>query len=245
MLKIEKNISLIAGCILLFWGLSPIILYSILNTGVFVLIILGALLLTFSILIEKPIYTFLCRLILLIILPFAAGGAVISILMLTNSTETAPPQDSVLVVMGAGVHNGGPSSMLKARLDKALEYLEENPDTTVVVTGGTTSAGMPSEAEIMENYLIAGGVDRKKIIFEGNAQNTKENMQYTSASLSANGVWSKNIITVTNRFHQFRTKLYGNRAGLSVYPLNCSTPLLLLPSSWVREWFAILATFLR
>ena len=40
-----------------------------------------------------------------------------------------------IVVLGAQIHENGPSVVLKYRLDKAREYLEENPDTICIVSG--------------------------------------------------------------------------------------------------------------
>lgn len=41
-----------------------------------------------------------------------------------------------IIVLGAQVRENGPSPVLKYRLDKAVEYLEENPDTICIVSGG-------------------------------------------------------------------------------------------------------------
>ena len=41
-----------------------------------------------------------------------------------------------IIVLGAMVKEDGPSSILAARLNCALRYLEENPDTIVIVSGG-------------------------------------------------------------------------------------------------------------
>ena len=44
-----------------------------------------------------------------------------------------------IIVLGAQVRKDGPSPVLKYRLDKAVEYLNENPDTVCIVSGGQGS----------------------------------------------------------------------------------------------------------
>lgn len=41
-----------------------------------------------------------------------------------------------MIVLGAQVHEDGPSVVLKYRLDAAIDYLNENPDTNCIVSGG-------------------------------------------------------------------------------------------------------------
>ena len=42
----------------------------------------------------------------------------------------------VMVIFGCQVRKDGPSILLRDRLDTALAYLEDHPDTRVVVSGG-------------------------------------------------------------------------------------------------------------
>ena len=51
-----------------------------------------------------------------------------------------------LVVLGAQVKGETVSNSLRLRLDEALDYLEENPRTRVVVTGGKGPGGGPPSA---------------------------------------------------------------------------------------------------
>ena len=64
-----------------------------------------------------------------------------------------------IIVLGAQVRKDGPSPVLKYRLDKAVEYLNENPDTVCIVSGGQGSNEPWSEAEGMARYLQEKGFD--------------------------------------------------------------------------------------
>ena len=49
-------------------------------------------------------------------------------------------EPEVMVILGCQVRQDGPSVLLRDRLDEALDYLEDHPDMTVVVSGGQGSA---------------------------------------------------------------------------------------------------------
>ncbi len=65
----------------------------------------------------------------------------------------------------------GPS--LTARLDRAVEYLEENPTVNCVVTGGMGDKDTPSEAEVMYDYLVQKGISPERIEKDASSRNTK------------------------------------------------------------------------
>lgn len=46
------------------------------------------------------------------------------------------PKVKYLIVLGAGLKGDIPSEVLKYRLNKAVEYFKENPDTIFIVSGG-------------------------------------------------------------------------------------------------------------
>lgn len=58
-----------------------------------------------------------------------------------------------IIVLGAQVRESGPSAALKYRLDEAVEYLEDNPKTICIVSGGQGANEPYSEAEGMAQYL--------------------------------------------------------------------------------------------
>lgn len=52
-----------------------------------------------------------------------------------DSVMTQDETPEFVVVLGAQVQGGGPSLTLKKRLDKTLEFMQEHPDRTVIVSG--------------------------------------------------------------------------------------------------------------
>ena len=95
----------------------------------------------------------------------AAYSAVISALMIWGMTkapekaegeavpvmsESGTAYTETVIVLGCKTINGAPSYMLQARLDKAIEYLEENPSAVCIVTGGQGDDDIEAEADTMQ-----------------------------------------------------------------------------------------------
>lgn len=116
-----------------------------------------------------------------------------------------------LLILGAQVKGDPayPSVSLKERLDESLIYLEENPNTQVVVCGGQGSDETDTEANVMENYLKNNNISEERIIKEGTSTRTKENIQ--------NAMNKKDLgksVICTSDFHQYRAILLAKRLGL-------------------------------
>ena len=128
--------------------------------------------------------------------------------------------------------------MLRYRLDAAERYLKAHPDAAAVVSGGRSPTEIYSEAEVMKNELVKRGIDASKIYLEDRSANTEENIRFSEQIISENKLPEQTAIA-TDSFHQLRAAVYANRAGLSPAPLSAKTPWGLLPSYWVREFFAL------
>ncbi|MFQ8823540.1 MAG: YdcF family protein [[Ruminococcus] lactaris] len=61
------------------------------------------------------------------------------------------------------------SNSLKKRLDKALEYAENNPNTVLVLSGGKGEGEDISEAEAMYDYLQYNGIPESGSCFWKNS----------------------------------------------------------------------------
>ena len=152
----------------------------------------------------------------------------------------------VMVILGCQLHDWGPSVMLQDRLDKALEYLEDHPDMTVVVSGGQGEDEPTSEAQGMADYLADHGFDRENIILEDRSVNTFQNLSYTARLLEESGIdVEEGVVIVSNGFHLTRAKMLAGRVGFE------NVSVLAAPSShtptrlkmYVREPLALVKSF--
>ena len=104
--------------------------------------------------------------LLAVVLIFVLGFVVLLGIVLFGSRDQLSGQPQVMVILGCKVETWGPSILLQDRLDKALDYLEDHPDLTIVVAGGQGDDEHVSEAQCMYDYLTGHGVDGGQILLE-------------------------------------------------------------------------------
>lgn len=105
---------------------------------------------------------------------------VTQILIFGRIPAAAEPSLDYVIVLGAKVKpDGSLSKTLKLRLDKALEYMKENPETMLVLSGAKGDAEPCSEADAMENYLLGQGADPDHLLKEEQSFSTVENLAYS------------------------------------------------------------------
>lgn len=142
-----------------------------------------------------------------------------------------------IIVLGAQVHDDGPSVVLKYRLDAAIDYLNENPETICIVSGGQGVNETRSEAEGMAEYLQQNGIEEDRILLEKESQNTLENIANSKAIMGEN---YNSVGIVTNNFHMFRALQLAKRQGLeNVCGIAANSTFLYLPNNMLRECLAI------
>ena len=71
-----------------------------------------------------------------------------------------------IIVLGAHVDGTRMTLALLERARRALLYLEENPGTKAVLSGGKGDGENISEAEAMYRYLTGHGINRDRLIRE-------------------------------------------------------------------------------
>ena len=155
-----------------------------------------------------------------------------------SSMQEADVPDFI-VVLGAQVQGDGPSLTLKKRLDRTLEFLQEYPDKTVIVSGGQGADEAHTEASVMAQYLLAHGAKPSQVIEEDQASNTRENLLFSAALAEARGTDTSRVLIVTSDFHMCRAKYIAKTLGMEPYGLTSSTwPWILKLNYTLREVFA-------
>ena len=179
-----------------------------------------------------------------------AGAVAFSALLgavLWGSRDQIQGEPQVMIVLGCKVEEQGPSVLLRDRLEEALDYWEEHPGLTIVVSGGQGPNEPTTEARAMADYLMEGGVAEDQILLEGDSHNTAQNLRLSMAVLEEAGAdLSGGVILVSNGFHLTRARMLAERFGLE----NVST--LAAPTShtlsrlqmYIREPIALVKSFL-
>ena len=149
------------------------------------------------------------------------------------------------MILGAGLKGDRMSLSLQQRMIKSLEYINNNPNTKIIVSGGQGADELLSEAEAMKNFLTSHGVKENKVIIEDKSTNTFENFQFTRNLLSKIDK-SENIklTIITNNFHMYRAKMLARRQGFIAYGVAAPLHPLLVPNFYLRESFALIKSYI-
>ena len=147
-----------------------------------------------------------------------------------------------VIVLGAQVHADKPSVVLKYRLDEAILYLNENPETVCIVAGGQGKNEPYSEAYGMAQYLMQNGIDKERILLEDQSKTTEENLRYSRKFLPEGA----KVGIITNDFHMFRALQIAQKQGLSdVCGIAADSTKFYLPNNMLREYFAEIKFLIR
>ena len=159
--------------------------------------------------------------------------------VLSGFRSKCPENVDYLIVLGAKTG----SVTIEARLDTAAEYLNANPETMAIVTGGQGADEEMAEGEYMRLGLIRRGIAAERIITEKRSTSTDENMLYSSRLISDTGA---DIAVVSNNYHIFRAKAIARKyfAG-EVYALPMNSNPISLPHYMLREFFTVIVDGLR
>lgn len=169
-------------------------------------------------------------------------------LVMVGAHDVIRGDPQVMIVLGCRVMPGGePSILLQDRLDTALDYLDDHPDITVVVSGGQGSNEPTSEAACMADYLEEHGVDADQILLEDESSNTKENLIYSRELLEEQGVdvGEEGVLVVSNGFHLTRSRMLAERFGYG-HVSTLAAPTSHVPSRiqmYIREPLALVKSF--
>lgn len=241
-----RRILMLASVPLFFWSAAPAFI-GICNIGVVTaagicaFVFLAALLWH---LVEEHRgvgMTLLCTAVGLVFTVGMAAFCFVSGLMLKASMTEVPEEcpDYTVVVLGCLIHDDQPSWMLTDRLERAYRVLEENPDVMCVVSGGQGDNESYTEAYVMKKYLVEKGIAPSRIVTEEASSSTEENLLFAKNAVELNGL-SKNIVIVTDRFHELRARIWAQKAGFrDIYAACCETRPYLVVGYWFREMFGL------
>lgn len=169
-------------------------------------------------------------------------GALLVFVAVSGYTNTATGTEQAVIVLGAGLRGDRPSLLLRYRLDKAYEYVCEQPEVMVITTGGQGRDETVPEGQAMRDYLIAKGLDPDRVLQETKSTSTEENFLFARQILLDHGMDADGaIVYVTNAFHCYRAGQYARRAGFAeVHALPAGISFLSVLPCYLREVLAVL-----
>ena len=147
-----------------------------------------------------------------------------------------------IVVLGAQMKKNGPSIALARRLDAAAAYMNENPDTLCVVSGGQGSNEPVSEAQGMYEYLVKKGMDPERILREDQSFSTLENLEFSRRLIPEH---VQKIGIVSSNYHVYRAAQLAKVKGFTEAEcIGAGSGMYFLPNNMLREFFCVVKDWL-
>ena len=152
-----------------------------------------------------------------------------------------------IIILGAKIRDDGTlTPILKARVDKALEFAKEQKrkngkDIIFVPSGGKGIDEIIPEAEAIKNYLIKNGEERENIIIENKSTNTVQNMRFSKNIIDEHNADGKIAFSTTN-YHVFRSGVIANNEGMDCEGMGSNTKWYFYPNALIREFVANIHT---
>lgn len=159
--------------------------------------------------------------------------------LIVTYQAAAPPPGRDVVVLGAQVYSAERMGMsLKNRVERAAEYLLENPESRCVVTGGQGGNEPCPESLTARNALVRLGIEPERIFAEDRSRNTRENLKYAMEAVREHGLDTE-VVVVSQSFHLYRAVRLAESAGFTASGLPAETDPIIYPSYYGRELLSL------
>jgi len=246
--KALKIMGIVILLLLIVWFLQPIFRYG-LNVGNYFGIVvcgMGILIILFY---KRPaaaggVKKAVMRLFTCCYILGLAWCGYLSVLMF-SAQDNPPPENTNLIILGAQVYSENSMSLsLSQRVDKAEEYLLQNPQALCIATGSQGPNEPCTEAIVQKNYLVKNGIDENRVYLEEDSANTRENLRNSLVIAKENGMTNEFAI-VTQSFHMYRAQQLARQEGIVAYSLVTETEPLLFSGYYGRELMSLTKWYLE
>ena len=160
--------------------------------------------------------------------------------IITVGLLSKPEPGDAIIVLGAKLIGSEPSTMLRLRLDEALNLYRKGYASTIIVSGAQGHDETVSEAAAMQEYLKQSGVPAENILMEDQSFNTYQNLANSKKIMRQHGL--QKAIIVSNASHIRRSLVLARELELPARaaPAPMADNLYLLVKQYVREGAAML-----
>ena len=185
---------------------------------------------------------YLCALVIAYLECILFGTVIMGII----AAKHIPRYDKDYVIIpGCQIRKDGSlTPLLRARVDKAVEFAAAQEEKTgkapaFVVSGGKGSDEIISEADAMRNYLLSRGIEGRRILTEAKSRDTEENIRF-SADLIRQEAENARIAFSTTNYHVFRTGNIAWESGIGMEGIGAGTKAYFWINAFIREYIATL-----
>lgn len=253
MQKIAKALLFLAGAVIFIIYALPLFA-AILNIGNAFGMGVGIVLILCSVFIdaiiklvksawENKVLNALVIVICVFAISFVSAFAVTMNSIVSYAKYTASDETTV-VVLGCKVRGDTPSAMLYWRSSEAAKYLENNPNSVAILSGGKGDGENISEAECMFNIITDYGISEDRLFVEDKSTSTEENMRFSKEIIDDNNL-STDIAIATSDYHEKRASMIAKKNGLNSSSIPAYGDMYSRPTFYTREVFGVWLQYLR
>lgn len=134
-----------------------------------------------------------------------------------------------------------PSRQLTERIERAISYLNSHKNAKAVCCGGCFRKGQKlSEAEVVKQFLLQGGIGESRILLEDKSTTTYENFEFALSVIESDSgktVENTKIAFLTSDYHVFRSGVIAKQMGIkNVRKVSAASESEIL-KRYLREYF--------
>ncbi|KAA0966941.1 YdcF family protein [Sporosarcina sp. ANT_H38] len=145
------------------------------------------------------------------------------------------------IILGAKVKRDALSLSLQYRLNAALEYANEHPHVTMILSGGQGPDEHISEAEAMSRFLTENGIAAERLILEDVSTSTYENILFSKEFLPTE---TTSVTIITSDYHLARARKLAASLDLESDAVSAETPKVVAAKLVLRERIALVKTYI-
>lgn len=148
-----------------------------------------------------------------------------------------------MIILGCKIGKDGMlPPLLKGRVDKAIEFRNEQLNTTgkdlvFIPSGGKGFDEVMPEAEAIKNYLLKQGIKKSHIMVEDKSKNTYENIKFSNKLIKEK---NSSVGFATTNYHVLRAGLIATSQGLKVEGIGSKTKAYFWINAFIREFIGTL-----
>jgi uncharacterized SAM-binding protein YcdF (DUF218 family) len=131
------------------------------------------------------------------------------------------------VVLGAAAWGSKPSPAYRERIVEAVALYRSRKIRWIILTGGTSRAGYPSEADVGRQFCVSQGVPAAATLVDEQSRTTWQNLLGAKALMDAHGI--RTVLLVSDPLHMRRAMAMARDIGLQAQPAAT-------PSTRFKSW---------
>lgn len=177
---------------------------------------------------------------------FAVGLICFSLALgsVVASAKTTADNQSTIIILGCAVRGETPSFTLSSRINAAYDYLNENPDSVAILSGGQGNNEDISEAQCMYNILTEKGISPDRLYLEDKSTNTGENIAFSKQLIDEYNL-STQVAVATSDYHLKRAKMICEKNGFEdVGTISAASTYFDKPTFYLREVLGVVKEFI-